>query len=69
MNALKKYRLRGTIPTQRAAAKLLGVSETCISKWESGVNKPRAQMIPTIAKLYGCTVDDLLGNDANNTGD
>ena len=60
MNAMKRQRLLGTIPTQREVAKILGVKEAAVSKWENGLAKPRAERLPIIAKLYGCTVDELL---------
>lgn len=40
----------------------LGVSLSTVGMWESGKNDPRANMLPKIANLYGCTVDDLLGD-------
>ena len=62
MNVLKERRLRGAIPTQREVAKILNVSEGAVSKWENGTSKPRASKLPAIAKLYGCTVDELLAD-------
>ena len=38
----------------------LGVSDAAVYQWETGVNLPSAKRLPEIAKLYGCTVDDLL---------
>ena len=60
MNLMKERRLRGAIPTQREVAKILGVRESTVSKWERGASKPRADKFPRIAKLYGCTIDELL---------
>lgn len=45
---------------QRQVAEVLGVSLGTVAMWDTGKNKPRANMLPRIAKLYGCTVDDLL---------
>ena len=64
MNAMKTQRLRGTIPTQQAVAKALGVRSAAVSKWESGLTKPRASLLPAIAKLYGCTIDELFSDDS-----
>ena len=66
MNVMRERRLRGAIPTQREVAKILGVKESAVSKWERGVSKPRADKLPVIAKLYGCTIEELLasGNEA-----
>lgn len=58
---------------QRQVAEALGVSLGTVAMWDVGRNHPRANMLPKIAKLYGCTVDELLresdeactGQDAN----
>lgn len=60
MNALMERRLRGAVPSQVEAAKALGVKPSAVSKWERGLSKPRIEKLPAIAKLYGCTVEDLL---------
>lgn len=46
--------------TQTEAAESLGVSCASVSKWESGKTKPRDALLPKIAKLYRCKIDDLL---------
>lgn len=63
MNIMRERRLRGAIPTQREVAKALGVKPSAVSKWERGLAKPRADKLPAIANLYGCTVDQLLLGD------
>lgn len=45
---------------QRQVAEALGVSMGTVAMWDTGRNNPRADMLPKIAKLYGCTVDELL---------
>lgn len=49
--------------TQKQAAAALGVDQSAISFWETGANNPRASLLPKIATLYGCTVDDLLKDE------
>ena len=66
MNALRKRRLQAAVPTQREVAKALGVENSAVSKWERGINKPRADKLPQLAKLYKCTVDELLGEETQN---
>ncbi|MBR1760904.1 MAG: helix-turn-helix transcriptional regulator [Schwartzia sp.] len=68
MNVMKERRLRGAIPTQCEVAKILGVRPSSVSKWENGYAKPRADKLPAIAKLYGCAIEELLADDANNRG-
>ena len=56
MNVMKERRLRGAIPTQLEVAKAVGVKPSAVSKWERGLAKPRADKLPQLAKLYGCTM-------------
>lgn len=42
-------------------AKKLRVDQSTISNWENGVNPPLSKYRPMLAKLYGCTVDELVG--------
>ena len=66
MNIMRERRLRGAIPTQREVAKLLGGKESSVSKWERGVAKPRADKLSTLAKLYGCSIEELLADDGSD---
>lgn len=52
--------------TQTDAAKEIGVDQSAVSLWETGKTAPRAGLLPKIAKLYGCTVDELLSNNRSN---
>ena len=65
MNVMRERRLRGAISTQREVAKAVGVQESAVSKWERGLTKPRADKLPLLAKLYGCTIEELLADDVN----
>lgn len=53
--------------TQKEVAKFLGVTHTAVGKWESGKGMPRASMLPMIAYLYHCTVDDLYDKNATKS--
>lgn len=46
--------------TQKQAATALGINQATVCLWESGKTAPRAALLPRIAALYRCTVDDLL---------
>lgn len=46
--------------TQRQLAYFIGVSDKVISKWESGVSLPRADILPEIARFFGVSADVLL---------
>lgn len=65
MNVMKERRLRGAIPTQNEVARILGVQPSAVSKWERGISRPRADKLPAIAKLYGCTIEELLTDEGN----
>ena len=47
--------------TQAALAKLLGMSQTGYSKYETGENDVPTQFLIKLADLYGTSVDYLLG--------
>ncbi len=42
------------------AARELKVSPTAVYNWEDGTNYPSGERLPEIAKLYKCSIDDLL---------
>lgn len=46
--------------TQQQVADELGISDSAVNQWEKGKSFPRTEFLPKLAKLYGCTVDDLL---------
>lgn len=45
--------------TQVQLAKNINVSQQTISLWEAGEAKPRADKLPELAKILGCTIDEL----------
>lgn len=45
--------------TQSDVAKILKVERSTVAMWETGAAMPRADKLPALAKLYGCTIDDL----------
>ena len=47
---------------QSDVAKCINVTQGAVSMWECGKNFPQAELLPKIAALYGCTVDELLAN-------
>lgn len=44
----------------------LDISKDAIKKWEIGKSMPVASKLPDIAKLYGCTIDDLFKEEQRN---
>lgn len=49
--------------TQAVVAEKLGITAASVCQWETGKNLPRAEKLPEIATLYGCTVNDLLSDE------
>lgn len=45
--------------TQTEAAKLLGISPSTISMWETSDSKPKSTMLPKVAETYGCKISDF----------
>ena len=47
--------------TQTQLAERLGTSVQSVSRWESGGGYPDMELLPELAKIFGVTVDNLLG--------
>ena len=60
---LKELRWKYNL-TQKAVAEKLNVSPSIISSYEVGERTPSLENILALARLYHCTTDYLLGNDA-----
>lgn len=50
--------------TMEQAAKAFGVTSSAICQWEKGLTMPSTNKLAKIASTYGCTIDDLLKEDA-----
>ena len=50
--------------TQEALADSLGISYQAVSKWERGEGYPDITMLPPLARVFGVTLDDLIGMNA-----
>ena len=51
--------------TQEALAEKLGVSSQAVSKWENDQSCPDITLLPELAKILGCTTDELLTGKSN----
>jgi len=51
---------------QREVAQAMGVSLGAVGMWDCGKNMPSAEKLPKLAKLYGCTVDELLAGKTDS---
>lgn len=55
----EKRQARGI--TQNDLAIRVGVKRNTVCQWETGSRQPRVELLPKIAAILGCTVDELLG--------
>ena len=46
--------------TQQNLADELGVSQSTVATWETQKSLPRTDKLPALAKILGCTIDELL---------
>lgn len=52
--------------TLRGMAAELGCTQAAVSCWELGETLPTADRLPDIARLLGCTIDELYKNYTEN---
>ena len=50
--------------TQEELAKAMGVDRTTVTKWETKENLPRVEMLIKLSGFFKCSIDDLLGINA-----
>ncbi|MBD5101465.1 MAG: helix-turn-helix transcriptional regulator [Subdoligranulum sp.] len=46
--------------TQEQVAQDMNVRRTTVAMWESGKSKPRAELLPKLARLFKCSIEELL---------
>lgn len=51
--------------SQAEVAEKLGVTGAAVCQWEKGKTYPKLPMLRKIAKIYGCTVDELVEEEVN----
>lgn len=60
MLKLKELRNEAQI-TQRQLAEALNVKPNTVNQWENGKRQLGASILPRLAELLNCSVDELLG--------
>ena len=62
-----KTRREGIGLTQAQFADSLNVSRATVAMWETEKSYPRADLLPKIAQMLGCTIDDLYADESPQT--
>ena len=60
MNKIREYRERYEL-SQEELARCLGIDRSSVAKWESGCNTPRLAHLLELARIFHCSVDELVG--------
>lgn len=67
MSSLVRLRKKAGL-SQQYIADHLGISQGAVSQWEQGLSMPSADKLPILAKLLGCTTDELLEGISEKKG-
>ncbi len=63
MTAIKRLRERAGL-TQAQLAEKVGASQSAVALWETGARMPRADKLPKLAEVLGCSVADLFNTES-----
>lgn len=69
LNRRIKMLMEGRKINQKQLAKKANITEASMSKYLSGERTPRIDVVVNIAKALGVTVDELIGNDVDDSMD
>ena len=58
MERIRELRKKANL-TQSQLSKCLGIDTSAVSLWETGKSMPTADKLPDLAKILGCTIDEL----------
>lgn len=59
VNNLKCIRNKNNL-TQYEFAYKFGVTRVCVSQWETGKRQPPISLIPKMARILGCSIEDIV---------
>lgn len=65
MKSMRELRVKQNIK-QEAIATAMGVSVATVSRWETGEFFPQADKLPLLARVLGCTIDELLAEEQDD---
>lgn len=58
MNGIERMRKLNKL-SQSELARQIEVAQSNVSQWETGKAFPSTEKLPMLAKILGCTIDDL----------
>ncbi len=62
---IKELRQRADM-SQQFLASAMGVMPSAVSNWETEVALPRTRQLPDLARVFGCTIDELYTPEARS---
>jgi transcriptional regulator with XRE-family HTH domain len=62
MNAISRLRKKQGLSQVQLAEKL-NITQGAVSQWEMGLSKPKSEILPELAKVLNCTIDELFKKD------
>ena len=62
MRKLKEIRKSRGL-TQLEVSQKLRIARTTYTEWERGINEPSIDKLLELAIIFGCSVDDIIGNE------
>lgn len=63
MNAIEKLRVQAGL-SQADLARQLKVTQGAVSQWENCGILPRSDKLPELARIFGCSIDDLYKSES-----
>ena len=67
-NRIRHFRLKSKL-TQQQLADLMDVTRQAVTRWESGTVEPSTENLITLAQIFDCSVDELVGNDYSSSNE
>ena len=61
MNGIERMRKLNKL-SQSELARQIEVAQSNVSQWETGKAFPSTEKLPMLAKILGCTIDDLFNS-------
>ena len=46
--------------SQEKLAEILHISPQAVSRWENGHTSPDTPLLPVLAQIFGCTIDEII---------